>query len=271
MGVRLIRGTVLIGAVVSHAVQAIGRAEMDPLVDHLDGAAARSAARRMGAILARQVPFADTLEEEKSCTQASLLEAFRSPRWRAESLAAAQSTNFQPSLTETTHVAMIGKRTVMENYTRYMDALITNARQPYTARVAPSRLPNDPFSQLLGQDLGRSRFVATRAEALNALLAMRLALRAYRMERGRYPASLSELAPAYLSRIPDDPFALQGPPRYRRTGDRYVLYSVGPDGVDDGGQPIVRVAAPGAAGARTRPLYSVEEGSWGDIVAGVHR
>ena len=65
-----------------------------------------------------------------------------------------------------------------------------------------------------------------------------LALRAYRVENGAYPTKLADLAPKYLAKLPDDPFAKSGPLGYKLTGDKYILYSIGPDGKDSGGTPI---------------------------------
>lgn len=64
-----------------------------------------------------------------------------------------------------------------------------------------------------------------------------LALEVARRRTGAYPATLAELTPAFLPRVPLDPF--DGKPlRYlapKSAADRPVLYSVGVDGVDDGG------------------------------------
>ncbi|MEX0715462.1 MAG: hypothetical protein WD066_02700 [Planctomycetaceae bacterium] len=62
------------------------------------------------------------------------------------------------------------------------------------------------------------------------------ALAAYHSERGEYPAALAALAPKYLSAVSEDIFS-GGSLIYRRTADRRgcVLYSVGPNGADDGG------------------------------------
>ena len=51
-----------------------------------------------------------------------------------------------------------------------------------------------------------------------------------------YPARLEELVPAFLPRVPND--VIDGAPlRYRLTPDgRYCLYSIGSDGIDDGGK-----------------------------------
>jgi hypothetical protein len=59
------------------------------------------------------------------------------------------------------------------------------------------------------------------------------------------PAALSELVPQYLDSVPEDP--LTGKPlRYHATPDAYIVYSVGPDGNDDGGM-LLRQTPPSAA------------------------
>ena len=61
------------------------------------------------------------------------------------------------------------------------------------------------------------------------------ALAAYRADDGAYPTDLAALVPKYLSAIPEDLFS-GGPLRYKREGPGYVLYSVGPNGKDEGGR-----------------------------------
>ena len=58
----------------------------------------------------------------------------------------------------------------------------------------------------------------------------------FRLAHGAYPASLSELAPALIDRLPAD--VVNGEPyRYHQTDDGgYVLYSVAVNLVDDGGE-----------------------------------
>ena len=50
---------------------------------------------------------------------------------------------------------------------------------------------------------------------------------------------MDELATKYLSHVPQDPFSGQ-PLIYHAQGTNRLLYSVGPDGVDDGGKPLGR-------------------------------
>jgi 20S proteasome alpha/beta subunit len=70
------------------------------------------------------------------------------------------------------------------------------------------------------------------------LLVVDLAVRAYRNDHELPPAELSQLVPEYLQRIPDDPYG-SGPLIYKPQGTDFVLYSVGPNGIDDGGDFVV--------------------------------
>jgi hypothetical protein len=62
-----------------------------------------------------------------------------------------------------------------------------------------------------------------------------LAVERYRLAAGHWPESLAELVPAFLERVPEDPFdgALL---RYGRLDGGFVVYSVAEDGIDDGGK-----------------------------------
>jgi hypothetical protein len=61
-----------------------------------------------------------------------------------------------------------------------------------------------------------------------------MALERYRRDRGTWPVTLDELAPGLLKAVPLDPF--DGKPlRYKRLADGVLVYSVGTDGVDNGG------------------------------------
>jgi hypothetical protein len=71
------------------------------------------------------------------------------------------------------------------------------------------------------------------------LLAAELALRCYQSEQGHPPALLQDLVTNYLAKAPQDPFTGQ-PMTYRLQGTTWLLYSVGPDGVDDGGRPAAK-------------------------------
>jgi hypothetical protein len=60
------------------------------------------------------------------------------------------------------------------------------------------------------------------------------ALAIFKAETGSFPTVLGELTPKHLSAVPTDLFNEQ-PLHYEKTAEGYLLYSVGPNMVDDGG------------------------------------
>jgi hypothetical protein len=72
------------------------------------------------------------------------------------------------------------------------------------------------------------------------LLTAELAARCYRSDQGRAPSSLEQLVPKYLQRVPLDPFNRGRPMIFLPQGTNWLLYSVGEDGVDDGGKRVGR-------------------------------
>jgi hypothetical protein len=67
------------------------------------------------------------------------------------------------------------------------------------------------------------------------LLLADLAIRLYQHDHASLPTSLQELVPHYLPQMPTDLHS-QRPLIYRSSGEGFVLYSVGPDGQDNGGR-----------------------------------
>jgi hypothetical protein len=74
-----------------------------------------------------------------------------------------------------------------------------------------------------------------------------LATERYRMRYSHWPDTLDALVPEFLDEPPVDPFD-EKPLRYLRDEEGVIVYSVGEDGVDDGGevrrQSGSRIAAP---------------------------
>ncbi|MFN5945815.1 MAG: hypothetical protein ACK5ZG_08940 [Phycisphaerae bacterium] len=94
-------------------------------------------------------------------------------------------------------------------------------------------------------------FVMEQSDAmrsLHELVVTAIALERYRLEHGGYPQRLDVLVPGYLNVIPMD--AIDGQPlRYRGERDTYTLWSIGLNGVDDGGVWNARYAPRSAAAA----------------------
>jgi len=75
----------------------------------------------------------------------------------------------------------------------------------------------------------------TRAVALHRAAAALVAATKRRLENGRLPESLEALVPGELPTVPLDPFTTDAPLRLKATPEEFLVWSIGPDGEDDGG------------------------------------
>jgi hypothetical protein len=94
--------------------------------------------------------------------------------------------------------------------------------------------------QVLTQDIHKNRDVALadsrqRTDCLSRLVLVDLALCSYCDDHGAWPDDLNLLVPDYLATLPLDPYSGK-PLKYRAASPEFLLYSVGPDGQDDGGK-----------------------------------
>ena len=83
--------------------------------------------------------------------------------------------------------------------------------------------------------------------ARNQMAIVALHLASFRHNSGAYPEALADLPDA--DRLPGDLFS-EKPLKYRRDGDGFVLWSVGPDGDDDGGKTHDELTAADPATSR---------------------
>ena len=298
LGSQIAHGSGLIGVLTGYACSSMGRSSLWPLINRLDAAHARTAGRRMERLINQEVPFADALQEEKWTAIASLQEALDKPNWRwtlplfTESFAGNDVASYLLLLP-------YSKRTILNDFARAMDRQISYSRLPYR-RTGPSPadgglLADDARKQQKWQDpvtagffpsVGPTRFnYLADLKTQNALLAASLALRAYELEHHRLPHSLDELVPKYLTAVPADPFRQGQPLGYRDTkvklwsvdgGQSWhpTVYSIGPDGEDDGGMPIhakpTSVNAHWSQADQESEMYGIRSESRGDILAGIN-
>ncbi len=138
---------------------------------------------------------------------------------------------------------------------------VTQLRRPFSLRqdLPP---PADPWVLSGGSDV--SLFTVTHSELQTtdlALLEVVLAALVFQERAGRVPDSLTEMAPDLVPEVPLDQW--DAPVQYRLKAGEPLVYSLGPDGDDDGGRPISASEArePGADGdrvfghlVRARPL-----------------
>jgi hypothetical protein len=122
---------------------------------------------------------------------------------------------------------------------RQQDERIAQFTFPATDEVT-LRMNEPDLRHLFSQSVVSLRNTLKRvlkAEVFRQLAVTAIALNRHRSRHGSYPADLSTLVPEFLPAAPLDPVDGQ-PLRYRLNPDgSFLLYSIGEDGIDDGGDP----------------------------------
>lgn len=104
------------------------------------------------------------------------------------------------------------------------------------------------FHTLLSQEVRPMSAVfykVMRIETARQMTVTAIALKRYQLKNGKNPASLDLLVPEFVAAVPVDP--VNGEPlHYRLNSDgTFLLYSVGDNGVDDGGDPSLEKGVTG--------------------------
>lgn len=136
----------------------------------------------------------------------------------------------------------IGFESMTEQVNTHYDALTDAARMPYQQgrqafrdAEAPMRDPNfrfrNPLLAVLMPSLSRAAHLTTKSESSRRATLLVTHLRAHRQQYGTYPDSLDVFGDAEMLVDPftDQSFA------YYRDGEDFTLYSLGGNGIDDGG------------------------------------
>jgi len=131
------------------------------------------------------------------------------------------------------------------NYLRLMERYIQTAQMSFPERIGAAQALRHSLerqgelhalSRVWLRGMNGSRIILKDATVTARLRTARIAIAIERfcLERGRLPRTLGELDPFGMRAIPDDPFNGR-PLRYKRLSSGYVVYSVGEDVRDDGG------------------------------------
>jgi hypothetical protein len=134
-------------------------------------------------------------------------------------------------------------RASQAEYLRYDNELVEIAKLPAeqqqerlkALKPPPVKLPL--LLDVLTHDQGPASvaWAFHRVKAELRCAAAALAAERYRLAKGHWPERLDDLVPDFLLAVPTDPFDGR-PLRLRRTADVIIVYSVGPDGEDNGGR-----------------------------------
>jgi hypothetical protein len=126
------------------------------------------------------------------------------------------------------------------HYLKFMQREITIAAQPYRKAYKQYKILDDDrpwyalVSVIIPPVFSQPHAKEDQLIAEAAVMQGALALRAYQIEHGQYPDSLAQLRAGGGWEIESDPFSGKDL-IFRRQGNGYILYSVGPNFKDDGG------------------------------------
>lgn len=205
---------------------------LTPVIEHLTADEAQQGAQRLEIILQTEYPLHQLLTQEFQ----DQLQGWN----RTVQLMSKRGFRFDfPDTPAEKEILMRSKRAVTAAALQFAKSWIEQAKKPYPQQQAvsyPPELQSLPKGLVvrtpdeIALQCARYTYVRTRLR----LLYTALHLEAYRKTHGRYPASLKELgdSPYFIDPFSNKPFV------YRPQGKSYVLYSLGPNSIDDGGAPF---------------------------------
>ena len=141
---------------------------------------------------------------------------------------------------ETTYLMLAAKQiaAARSNALPLRDA-ISQAQDEVTSFLrAPKTRWRFPITFEVMRDLNPIVDCVYKAQARHAATRTAIAIERYRSKTGAAPKTLDQLVPEFLEKPPVDPFD-GAPLRYHSDAAGYKVYSIGPDGIDQGGEPGV--------------------------------
>jgi hypothetical protein len=138
---------------------------------------------------------------------------------------------------ETTYLVLAEKQIAASrsNTLPLRDAINQSQDEVASYLKAPRAAWRYPITKYLMPDLNPFVDSICRAQARHAATRTAIAVERYRRKTGMAPKTLAELVPDFLDQPPVDPFD-GAPLRYKSDAAEYKVYSIGPDGIDQGGE-----------------------------------
>lgn len=258
-GLTLGRRAPVLPTLVGVAVDSIGRVGQPAVVDHLTAAQARAGLARLAPWLPSDPWYVETMACEQVNFLASLQRLVRS---QGLSRGLSQMLTWERPWKWPANLKLLVSPTAgYFECESWLGEYQTWGARPWSAAVPPP-VARGALARDLGDVYVKPRWKLLVDDTCDREWLVALALQAWRAEHGAYPERLDALVPGLLATVPADPFGT-GPLRYRRAGDTYVLWSVGPDRRDDGGRAIQDRGSDG------KDKRGVRGGSVGDIVWGM--
>lgn len=214
-----------------HFYQAGARIEADAVLAfrdiprHLTRNEARRAAQRLETLMLAHPSAVDAMHEAKWHGVSLLRDSFQTASWRHPD--AWRTSGDEISLEDKATLRFLSQRQIVESYKRVWDWNIAHINQPYSRSPATSPESGTLINRNLIHSFPTLQYEIAKANTRLTLLHLRLWLRVYRMEKGAYPTTLKELTPAYIAKVPRDPFGNNTLMCYQKRGDDYLLWSIG--------------------------------------------
>jgi hypothetical protein len=137
---------------------------------------------------------------------------------------------------ETLRALLTPRRTAIADVDDYYRRLIAESRKPVRQRRPLPASEDYWVGVVMGIDPLDQPWLFDRARTELALLEVALAVRMHYLQHGRYPAHLTDISKQWLPAVPTDLW--DQPIAFRLKNGQPIIYSLGPDGKDDGGLPI---------------------------------
>jgi hypothetical protein len=262
LGSKVPRGGPLLHGLVGVAVHTIGFTGTEPLVPRLPAGEIAPALARVRRVRTSWPHYPDILEAKRLQTVTTWtrgIEHYQHPTpfhtlgflWKRARFA--RTMGFDNSREQLRHW-LTPKQHTFAIIDRYYRQLARDTGRPPGKRVIKA-LPADA-SPSLGlvdpQTIAHGEWQSWIPPVQLAMLETSLALRMHRHVYGWYPSRLADISRRWLPAVPRDPWGQ--PIVYRLENGRALVYSLGPDGKDDGARPL--------------NLRLLNVGSTGDIVWG---
>ena len=220
-----------------------GRVFFGEFMDCLTPAQLIEATHKLAAMDSVLPSTTDIISDEKMVYQLDLIQDSMHATWSSEQGGNLPNLrNYKAPRSQTVFSSLLlhleSPRIAYEHLTNYMDSVARVSSLPWPEMLKRWPRSTDPLVKNYSDFLFDSVVINEQEYVKDRLLETELALYAFDRAHGVYPVTLTELVPAYLPSVPQDPFAENAALQYQRSGTGYLLYSVGAGGVDAKVSPV---------------------------------
>lgn len=256
IGLNLERGGEIVHEILAARFQAQGQLHVAKALDHLSVSQCDSIAARLRSLLHSRVPVSDIVRETGYSVVAQIAHYDGSEVYNGFSVGRSEIPLPRGFVRSGAKARWrVTRDRALHQTEAYFEALARQAELP-SFRRKPVAPPTEPAVSSSVLYANMATYCDT-ADARDRLVLCALAICSYRLRHHRPPAQLSD---AGLS-VPETADPWSGRPFvYRATGGDYILYSVGPDGIDGGGAPADSLAwgGPDKGDVGIAPFWSGE-------------